>query len=135
MSTNNLIRIARESGYQVQKEWLKDHGFEFCESYAQWVVIAEMVKNQNGAKRDFDRACGMHAGARGNTARNTAFHKLLDSRLRKEIITSNPTLAEHEIESEILKLRGNDKIRKSHLKEMRKMSQKIFYTYKTSGQE
>jgi hypothetical protein len=92
LTANNLIRIARTNGYAAQKEWLKNHGFECYESYAQWVVIAELIKNVNGSRNDFDSAGGFHAGVRGNDARNTALHSLLDARLRKQIVEANPSL-------------------------------------------
>jgi hypothetical protein len=112
-----------------QKEWLKNHGFDLYESYAQWVVIAEMIKTANGDRQDFDNAGGFHAGVRGNDARNTMWHGLLDARLRKQIIEANSSLTEEEIEAERLKLRSNDAIRKEHIREMRKIARAIFRTY------
>jgi hypothetical protein len=129
LNANTLIRKARTNGYVSQKEWLKKHGFDLYESYAQWVVVAEMIASANGTKKDFDNVGGFNARARGNDARNTMLHGLLDARLRKQIVEANPSLTEDEIESERLKLRSNDAVRKDHLRDMRKIARRIFHTY------
>jgi hypothetical protein len=50
---STLIRQARESGYRNEKVWLANTGFEFYETYAQWVVIADLIKRNNGTRERF----------------------------------------------------------------------------------
>jgi hypothetical protein len=66
--------------------------------------------------------------SKSSDVRNTALQKLLDSRLPKGLLAHNPKLNEGELEEQVLAMRADAAVKKQHLKEIGKISRKIFHS-------
>lgn len=115
-SPSLAVRKAMDGKYKIEAAWLKAHGIDNKDNLLQrMVAVATFVCSAGGTRDQFDKAVGLFEFGTGIVRAQACYHKRLRARLKKAGLDNIP------------------ENRSAILRDLRKLSRKIFHLIKAEA--